>query len=167
MEAEAFRGIYDEIKPKLLRYCAYRCGDPDTAEDIVQEAMVRLWQRNVDEPPADPGSWLFTTARHLILDGDKVSRNRRRLLGANPLEEPEPERADRALEREEERERVRTVLSLMPERSREILVLRYSGFSYREIAGEVGVAPGSVGTLLARAERRFLQLLSPSEEDAG
>ena len=84
-----------------------------------------------------------------------------------PLTSPGPERADRALERDEERERVRKVLSRMPERSREILMLRYSGFSYREIAGEVGVAPGSVGTLLARAERRFLRLLGPSDEDAG
>ena len=84
-----------------------------------------------------------------------------------PLTSPEPERADQALERDEERERVRKVLSRMPERSREILMLRYSGFSYREIAGEVGVAPGSVGTLLARAERSFLRLLGPSDEDAG
>ena len=167
MEPEAFRGVFDELKPKLLRYCTYRCGDPDTAEDVVQEAMVRLWRRDAGEPPADPASWLFTTARHLILDGDKVARNRRRLLAANPVDESEPERADRALEREEERERVRKVLSRMPERSREILMLRYSGFSYREIAGEVEVAPGSVGTLLARAERAFLELLSPSEEDAG
>ena len=167
MEPEAFRGIYDELKPKLLRYCTYRCGDPDTAEDIVQEAMVRLWRRDAVQPPADPASWLFTTARHLILDGDKVARNRRRLLASNPVDESEPERADRALEREEEREKVRKVLGRMPERSREILMLRYSGFSYREIAGEVGVAPGSVGTLLARAERRFLELLGPSEEDAG
>ena len=45
-------------------------------------------------------------------------------------------------------------------------MLRYSGFSYREIGGKVGIAPGSVGTLLARAERRFLELLRPSEEDA-
>ena len=167
MEPEAFRGIYDELKPKLLRYCTYRCGDPDTAEDIVQEAMVRLWRRDAGAPPADPASWLFTTARHLILDGDKVARNRHRLLASNPVHESEPDRADRALEREEEREKVRKVLGRMPERSREILMLRYSGFSYREIAGEVGVAPGSVGTLLARAERRFLELLSPSEEDAG
>ena len=166
MEPEAFRGVYDELKPRLLRYCTYRCGDPDTAEDVVQEAMVRLWRREAD-PPADPASWLFTTARHLILDDGKVVRNQRRLLAAHPVRESEPERADRALEREQERERARKVLSQMPERSREILMLRYSGFSYREIAEEVGVTPGSVGTLLARAERRFLELLSPSEQDAG
>ncbi len=166
MEPEAFRDIFEQLKPKLLRYCTYRCGDPDTAEDIVQEAMVRLWRRNVEEPPADPAAWLFTTARNLILDGDKVARNRQRLLASNPLDEAEPEQTDRALEREHERKRVREMLGRMPRRSREILMLRYSGFSYREIAGEVGVAPGSVGTLLARAERRFLELLRPSEEDA-
>lgn len=166
MQPEAFRGIYDDLKPKLLRYCTYRCGDPDTAEDIVQEAMLRLWRRDA-ELPADAGNWLFTTARHLILDRAKIARNRRRLLASNPVHGSEPEQADHALEREEKRSRVRRVLERMPERSREILMLRYSGFSYREIAGEVGVAPGSVGTLLARAERAFLALMSPSGEDAG
>ena len=166
MEPEAFRDVFDQLKPKLLRYCTYRCGDPDAAEDIVQEAMVRLWRRDADTPPADPAAWLFTTARHLILDGEKVAGNRRRLLASNPMHDAEPEQADRVLERQEERHRVRDVLGRMPERGREILMLRYSGFSYREIAGKVGIAPGSVGTLLARAERRFLELLTPSEEDA-
>ena len=166
VEPEAFRDVFDQLKPKLLRYCTYRCGDPDAAEDIVQEAMVRLWRRDADAPPADPAAWLFTTARHLILDGEKVAGNRQRLLASNPVSEAEPEQADRALEREQERQRVREVLRRMPERSREILMLRYSGFSYREIAGKVGIAPGSVGTLLARAERRFLELLRPSGEDA-
>lgn len=166
MEPEALRDIFDRLKPKLLRYCTYRCGDPDAAEDIVQETMVRLWRRGAGEPPADPAAWLFTTARHLILDGEKVAGNRRRLLASNPVSGPEPEQADRALEREQKRQRVREVLAAMPERSREILMLRHSGFGYREIAGEVGVAPGSVGTLLARAERHFLVLLGRSEGDA-
>ena len=166
MEREAFRDVFDQLKPRLLRYCTYRCGDPDAAEDIVQEAMVRLWQRDADTPPADPAAWLFTTARHLILDGEKVAGNRRRLLASNPVHDAEPERVDHALEREQERERVREMLGRMPDRSREILMLRYSGFSYREIAAQVGVARGSVGTLLARAERRFLELLRPSGEDA-
>ena len=167
MEPEAFRDVFDQLKPKLLRYCTYRCGDPDAAEDIVQEAMVRLWRRDADRPPADPAAWLFTTARHLILDGEKVAGNRQRLLASKTLPEAEREQADRALEREQERKRVQEVLGRMPQRSREILMLRYSGFSYREIAGKVGIAPGSVGTLLARAERRFLELLRPSGEDAG
>ncbi len=167
MEPEAFRGIFDALKPKLLRYCTYRCGDPDAAEDVVQEAMVRLWHRSAREPPSDPEAWLHTTARHLILDRAKVARNRRRLLAGQPVRSSERAVADRAVEREEERERVQGVLRKMPERGREILMLRYSGFSYREIADRVGVASGSVGTLLARAERRFLELLGPSDGERG
>ncbi len=167
MDPEAFGRVYDELRPRLLRYCAYRCGDLDTAEDVVQEAMVRLWRREADQPPDDPAGWLLTTARRLVLDGDKVARNRRRLLAENPLDEREPEPPDRALVRAERRDRVRDVLRRMPERGREILMLRYSGFRYHEIAREVGVAPGSVGTLLARAERRFVKLLEAAEPVGG
>jgi len=51
--------------------------------------------------------------------------------------------------------RVRAVLARLKRRQAMILLLRYDGFSYREIAEIVGVVPGSVGTLLARAERAF------------
>jgi DNA-directed RNA polymerase specialized sigma24 family protein len=50
---------------------------------------------------------------------------------------------------------VRKVLSQMKARSAKILVLRYSGLSYAEIAAAVKVSPKSVGTLLNRAERDF------------
>ena len=52
----------------------------------------------------------------------------------------------------------------MPDRDRELLLMRYSGFSYREIADAVDVAATSVGTLLARAERRFTQVLAAAGE---
>ena len=43
----------------------------------------------------------------------------------------------------------------LPERSRDLLVLRAEGFRYQEIATVLGIAPGSVGTLLVRAEQAF------------
>ena len=45
----------------------------------------------------------------------------------------------------------------MPERAREVLTLRQAGCSYAEIAAVVGIAPGSVGTTLVRAEALFRQ----------
>ena len=48
-------------------------------------------------------------------------------------------------------------------RDREILLMRYSGFSYREIAEAVGVAASSIGTLLSRAERRFAEAVKQTE----
>ena len=165
MEQEELGNIYETMKPQLLCYCTYRCGDPDVAEDIVQEAMLRLWQHEVQGPPESIRAWLFKTAKRLIMDADKIARNRRRLRALNPTVDAPPELPDEALERKEARARVRAVLRQMPERGRDILLLRYSGFEYREIAAEVDVAPGSVGTLLARAERRFLELMETPQEN--
>ena len=60
-----------------------------------------------------------------------------------------------ALERRQERGQVRQTLSAMKPRAAQILILRYSGLSYAEMAAALGVKPSSVGTLLARAEREF------------
>jgi RNA polymerase sigma-70 factor (ECF subfamily) len=60
-----------------------------------------------------------------------------------------------ALEQAQERQRVRSALARMRPRSARLLVLRHSGLSYAEIAAALQVAPASVGTLLARAEREF------------
>jgi RNA polymerase sigma-70 factor (ECF subfamily) len=50
---------------------------------------------------------------------------------------------------------VRTSLASIKPRSAKLLILRHSGFSYAEIADALQISPGSVGTLLARAEREF------------
>jgi RNA polymerase sigma-70 factor, ECF subfamily len=57
--------------------------------------------------------------------------------------------------RQEERADVRRALLEVPERQRECLLLRHAGYSYAEIAATLGIAVGSVGVLLARAERAF------------
>ena len=50
---------------------------------------------------------------------------------------------------------VRRVLAGLPQKQSELLLLRHAGLSYRELAEALGMAPGSVGTLLARAEAAF------------
>jgi RNA polymerase sigma-70 factor (ECF subfamily) len=55
----------------------------------------------------------------------------------------------------EDRDRVRACLAVLPDRQATVLLLRHSGHSYREVATALGVAEGSVGVLLARAERAF------------
>ena len=52
----------------------------------------------------------------------------------------------------------------LPERDRHLLLMREEGFSYQEIAAAIGVAPGSVGTLIARAIKRFTAVYRPLEE---
>ena len=51
--------------------------------------------------------------------------------------------------------RVRAVLGALKPREAQLLLLRSSGLAYRELAATLGIAPASVGTLLARAEAEF------------
>ena len=56
---------------------------------------------------------------------------------------------------EERRSRVREVLESLKPREAQLLLLRANGLAYRELAQTLGVEPGSVGTMLARAEAEF------------
>ena len=152
-----FDKIFDEVFPPLYRYCHRLTGDADQAEDAAQEAFVRLLTRDVQGTETGLRVWLFRVATHLIRDRYRVSENRRRLLEKNPVlpgDAPDPERE---LEKGRKRARVHEVLARLPARDREMLLMREEGFSYREIAEAVEVKATSVGTLLARAQRRFAE----------
>ena len=161
-----FDQTFDEQYPSLVRYCHRLTGDRDTAEDIAQEAMVRLFESEVEGSTAGIRAWLFKTATHLVRDRYRVAENRMRLLSENPVITKEPESPERSLERTEARARARHALDLLPSRDKEMLLMRYSGFSYAEIATAMEVATTSVGTLLARAERKFAEVLTAAGEPA-
>ena len=157
-----FDATFDQHYPALVRYCQRLTGDRDVAEDIAQESMVRLFDHEVTGPVAGVRAWLFKTATHLVRDRYRVGKNRLRLLEEHPVAPSEPESPERSLERREARMRAREALEALAPRDREMLLMRYSGFSYKEIAEAIEVAATSVGTLLARAERRFAEALALS-----
>ncbi len=141
-------------------------GDRDTAEDTAQEALVRLYQNEVTGPEPAIRAWLFKTATHLIRDRYRVDENRRRLLAENPVTPSRLDTPDEAFQRQERTELARSALDTLADRDREMLLLRYEGFSYKEIAEAVEVAATSVGTLLARAEKRFVEAMDGRGEPA-
>lgn len=139
--------------PALYRYLQRLAGDPDLAADLAQEAFVRLLDHEIPEERAR--SWLFTVATNLLRDRARSRDRHRRLLAGRDLSPDPPVRADERVEREERIAAVRAALARLSERDRRMLMLREEGLLYREIAEVVGVAAGSVGTLLARALDRF------------
>lgn len=150
---QLFRRYYRPVRQLLRRMLA----DDDLADDLVQETFVALYthppQLQMDDDMLR--AWLFRVA---LNRGYNALRSRRRaearlpaLYDAGRELDPEAE----AL-RSEEREQVQAALALLPERQAKLLILRQQDeLKYAEIAAILEVAPGSVGTLLVRAERAF------------
>jgi RNA polymerase sigma-70 factor (ECF subfamily) len=138
-------------------------GSDEAAEDAAQEVFLRLYRQ--EAPPSDDvglSCWLARVATNLGLNILRADRRQRNHLQHSAVLDhaEEPVREDRqdparAALAEEETALVRAALDGMSERARSLLILRNSGLAYAEIAEALGVAPGSVGTLLARAERDF------------
>jgi RNA polymerase sigma-70 factor (ECF subfamily) len=144
--------LFDRLYPALFRYLRRLTGDADAAEDAAQEAFVRLTQQSLPEDEVRP--WLFTVATNLVRDRARKADRHRRLQPHVPRAQG-PDAPDVSTARKERIAMVRRALEELSERDRTMLLMREEGFKYAEIATAVDVAPGSVGTLLARAARRF------------
>ena len=148
-----FTKLFNEQFPSLFRYANRLTGDPEFAADVTQEAFVKLYQRGVI--PDDAPAWLATVATNLVRDERRTVARRSSLLAANEPETLQSPSPDVELLAAEQRREVRAALDALPEREREMLLLRYAGYSYREVARALGLAEASVGTMLARATAAF------------
>jgi len=121
--------------------------------------------RALEAPPQNPKPWLFAVALNLARDdGRRAVRQERRLelLRAERGDTAAPA-ADAEMERDEKAAGVRAALGLLSEKDREALLLQAEGFSYAEIAAALGLAPGAIGTTLARARRRLVEAYRAGE----
>lgn len=157
---DMFRREFEGRHTSLLRYLTRLSDDPALAADIAQETFVRLYQRG--SMPDDPRAWLATVANNLFRNQRQGVKRHERILSdgraALALADP-PMPPDAAMESAERRAWVRATLETLPTRERQLLLLRYEGLSYRELAQALAITETSVGTLLVRAKNAFRQAL--------
>jgi RNA polymerase sigma-70 factor, ECF subfamily len=167
----AFLQHYGRVVAVLLRLV----GDRAQAEELAGDVFWKAYRQPL--PPGEAhnlGGWLYRVATRLGIDALRAGTRRRRYeqeAGAAGAETDEPSSEADPLSdvlREEKRRRVREALARMKPAQAQLLILRQSGLSYQELARALGVKPGSVGTLLARAEGEFerrYRELHGAEED--
>lgn len=145
-------------------------GDHAEAEDLALEIFWRLSrQPTVITSQQSLSGWLYRVALNLGFNALRAQKRRQRYesqAGRMLLEEKSGDSPDAVLEKSLERQRVRQALAQMKPRSAQILILRYSDFSYAEIAATLGLAVGSIGTLLARAEGEFEKIYSSLDTES-
>lgn len=145
---------YDRVYGILFRLV----GSKAEAEDLAQEVFLKLHAHATSRRWVDDeniSAWLYRVA---LNQGYNALRERKRLWQRNRYLLPDGdqgENTEREYMQREEQAAVRATLARLPERQAMLLVLRQMGFSYQECAEVCRVAPGSVGTLLARAAEAF------------
>jgi RNA polymerase sigma-70 factor (ECF subfamily) len=156
-----FESAFNEHWQRVYGITYRLVGDPHEAQDLALEAFWRLHQRSFQEGNVDKlEGWLYRVATNLGLNALRSRKRRQRYeekAGQRVLENDHAPDPAAEYERQQEREQVRTTLAGIKPRSARLLVLRHSGLSYAEIATALDLAPGSVGTLLARAEKEFAE----------
>jgi RNA polymerase sigma-70 factor (ECF subfamily) len=154
-----FDAIFREHYSRVVALLARLTGDRSQAEEIAADVFCKVSQRGrLALRDEDPAPWLYRVATNAGLDALRSNTRRRRREEAAGTETLRLAGRETALDdvlREERCARVRDVLSGLKPRDAQLLLLRAEGLAYRELAEALGMQPGSVGTLLARAESEF------------
>lgn len=151
---EAFERLFLMEYPRVVAIANRVLANRAEAEEVAQEVFLDFHRRHGADAAFAP-AWLHRAAWHAALNVVRGSRRREtREIAAMPAA-VEPGDPEAALEAKEQRALVRNAMRRLPRKSAAVLALRYSGLSYAEVAGALGVSVGQVGTLLRRAEARL------------
>lgn len=152
--------LFHENWERVCRLLYRLTGDWDEAQDLALETFFQF-HRNPPGNDTNLAGWLYRVAWRLGLNALRAQKRRQtyeQAAGQQVIAEKGLSHNRQLEEHIQQQIEVRKALSILPPRSAQLLLLRYSGFSYAEIAGIMEVAPTSIGALLARAEKEFEQV---------
>lgn len=165
-DEQAFARLVSNYQDRLISVFANLVGNRETAEDLTQEVFLRIYRaRHGYQPQAKFSTWLFRIANNLA-SNSRRSRGRRKEvqlktqesgpLGARPAEQLLADKSGlmptRLLDRHELQEHVREALEALGERQQMALLLhRFEGMSYNDIAETMEMTPQAIKSLLSRA----------------
>ena len=162
----AFQRLVGLHAPGALAVARRMLGDEAEAEDVVQEALLRLWHNagSIDVGPAGIRPWLRRVVSNLAID--RIRSGKATVVTDEVPEQAAPADQDRALEARDTAGRIEAALAALPERQRLALTLfHYEGASQNETAEIMGISAEAVESLLARARRALKAALEHEWRD--
>lgn len=155
MGIEEYNAAVEAHADGLFRFALRLVGQRMAAEDLVQEAFMRLWERRANVEGKSSKSYLFTTLYHAAIDALRASR---------PAESVETLQDSYELLPFDVQERLTEGLALLPAAQRSAILLRdYEGYSYQEIGQMTKMSESQVKVYIHRGRkflRRFLGHIS-------
>ena len=156
MKANAFEQQASRLRAIALKASAGAGADADTAQDIAQETMIRMWQMRDDPRLFNPDGYAATIARHLTL-------NHLRRHQPQPIDERHiaiqttPSPLELMVQREDEQWLQERIRDLPPTQHAILHMRQVEHRSNGQIASLLGIKETSVSTLLGRARRQLLE----------
>lgn len=168
-DREAAQLLTARLAPRVLGYAARMLGgDRAEAEDVTQEAMLRLWKIAPDwrQGEAKVTTWLFRVTSNLVTD--RLRKRRSVDLDAVPEPEDDSPGALEGLIEADRAQALQAALNSLPDRQREAVVMRHlEGFSNPEIAEALEISVEAVESLTARGKRALAKVLAGKRKELG
>lgn len=158
-DAARLSALYDAHAAPVWRYVVHLTGDRAGADDVVQETLLRAWRtpKILAQDPATTRSWMFTVARHLVIDDARSAHSRREFAVAETPDVATADLTDALFEAMVVEE---ALASLSKEHRTVVVRAYYGGLTVGEIAAELDIPDGTVKSRLhygLRALRLALQ----------
>ncbi|WP_297771078.1 RNA polymerase sigma factor [uncultured Roseovarius sp.] len=169
-DGAAARVLTLRLTPRVMAHAYRLLGNRAEAEDVAQEAMLRLWKQAPDwrQGEAKVTTWLYRVVANLCID--RLRRARGGAVALDAIPEPADGRAS-AVEQLQERARaeaLQAALDTLPERQRQAVVLRHiEGLANPEIAEIMEITIEAVESLTSRGKRALSAALAGRQEELG
>jgi RNA polymerase sigma-70 factor (family 1) len=164
---------FADSRDALVQYAFSFLHDDAAAQDVVQDAFMRLWRHRTAVASGAPlRAWLFTAVRNLSLNSLRDERTRALIqsdvVAATAIAPRALARPDQHVETREVRETLQRAIAALPARQREALVLsRFNGLTHAEVANVMGCTARTVNNQLVRALERLRISLGRTEAAGG
>jgi len=150
--------LFEEFYPRIYNYIYYRVRHKENAEDLTSDTFFKAVANKAryDAKKSSYSTWIFTIARNNVTDFFRRNKNEQAL--DDSIEAADGE-LDEGLVALDDIKNLMAVLAQLNDREREILALRYwGGFSYKEIAGQLGLSVNNVGSIINRSVVKLRKL---------
>lgn len=169
-DAAAARQLTARLAPRVFSQAYRMLGDRAEAEDIAQEALLRLWKMapKWDADRAQVRTWLYRVAANLCTD--RLRRRGRHGPALDDIAEPDSGQpsAEARMQSETRQAALEEALLTLPERQRSAVILRHiEGMSNPQIAEILEISVEAVESLTARGKRALAAILRPRQAELG
>ena len=148
-EDAAFRAVYDQAAGQVLGVARRVVRDPAQSEEVMQEVLLEVWRTaaRFDPEAGSASAWIMTLAHRRAIDRVRSEHSAALREQRAAVARVDYDDVTEAVETNLEHERVRRCLASLTDLQREAVTLAYyQGYTYREVAGLLGVAVGTVKT---------------------